>query len=149
MFRRFVRRLLLANRGRFFVILLALATGAAVAAALLNLQIDAKRRLTNEFRSFGPNVVIAHRDSSAVTEFLDESLFNQIPDHTESGEIAKAEFLYGIVDVIAEKGENSGSRVTAASRRVILTGYAHSYLRPKEVISRALAEAEEQYLGVS
>ena len=38
MFRRLLRRLLFANRGRLFVILLALSAGAAVSAALLNLQ---------------------------------------------------------------------------------------------------------------
>ena len=59
MFWRIIRRLLGANRGRLFVILLALGTGAAVTAALFNLQIDAKRRLTTEFRSFGANVIIA------------------------------------------------------------------------------------------
>ena len=48
MFWRIVRRQLTANRGRLFVVLLALATGAATTAALLNLQIDAKRRLTAE-----------------------------------------------------------------------------------------------------
>ena len=41
MFWRIVRRLLTANRGRLFVILLALGAGAVVTAALLNLQVDA------------------------------------------------------------------------------------------------------------
>ena len=52
MFWRIVRRLIAANRGRLIVILLALGAGAAVTAALLNLQIDAKKRLTTEFRVF-------------------------------------------------------------------------------------------------
>ncbi len=59
MFWRILRRLLGANRGRLFVMLLALGAGAAVTAALLNLQVDAKRRLTTEFRAFGANVVIS------------------------------------------------------------------------------------------
>src|SRR5579863_6736521 len=59
MFWRIVRRLIGANPGRLFVILLALGAGAAVTAALLNLQVDAKKRLTTEFRAFGPNVIIA------------------------------------------------------------------------------------------
>ncbi|MBA0087288.1 MAG: hypothetical protein HRJ53_20070, partial [Acidobacteria bacterium Pan2503] len=63
MFWRILRRLLAANRGRLFVMLLALGAGAAVTAALLNLQIDAKRRLTTEFRAFGPNVVVVPRGS--------------------------------------------------------------------------------------
>src|SRR5262249_26898677 len=64
MFWRIVRRLLFAHRGRLFVILLALVAGATITAALLNLQVDAKRRLTSEFRAFGPNVIIAPPRSS-------------------------------------------------------------------------------------
>ncbi|MGB8321712.1 MAG: hypothetical protein WCE52_02000 [Candidatus Acidiferrum sp.] len=44
MFWRIVRRLLTSNYSRLFVILLALGAGAAITSALLNLQIDAKRR---------------------------------------------------------------------------------------------------------
>ena len=58
MFWRIIRRLFGANPGRLFVMLLALGAGAAVTAALLNLQIDAKRRLTTEFRAFGANIVV-------------------------------------------------------------------------------------------
>ena len=65
MFRRIVRRLLFANRGRLFVILLALSAGAAVSAALLNLQADAKRRLTTEFRSFGANILVLPKSSGS------------------------------------------------------------------------------------
>src|SRR5947208_9557616 len=59
MFWRILRRLLGANRSRLFVMLLALGAGAAVTAALLNLQVDAKRRLTTEFRALGANIVVA------------------------------------------------------------------------------------------
>jgi len=65
MFRRILRRLLFANRGRLFVILLALSAGAAVSAALLNLQVDAKRRLTSEFRAFGANILVLPKSSAA------------------------------------------------------------------------------------
>src|SRR5690242_21184085 len=64
MFWRILRRLLGANRGRLFVMLQALGAGAAVTAALLNLQVDAKRRLTTEFRAFGANVVVLPKTSS-------------------------------------------------------------------------------------
>jgi len=84
MFWRIMRRLLAANRGRLFVILLALGTGAAITAALLNLQVDAKRRITSEFRAFGPNVIIAPRNkiSSVNATTLDENItrqFSEIP----------------------------------------------------------------------
>jgi ABC-type lipoprotein release transport system permease subunit len=103
MFWRIVRRLLGANRGRLFVILLALGAGAAVTAALLNLQVDAKRRLTSEFRAFGPNVIVTPQDaagSDAVAKTLDESLVQQVPTINEGNEVVSAGFLYVIVDAV-------------------------------------------------
>jgi putative ABC transport system permease protein len=80
MFWRIIRRIFASNRARLLVILLALGAGAAVTAALLNLQVDAKRRLTTEFRAFGPNVVIASRDtsSSGNTATLDEAITQRV-----------------------------------------------------------------------
>ncbi len=91
MFWRIVRRLLTANFGRLFLILLALGAGAAVTSALLNLQIDAKRRLTTEFRASGANVIVvpvisAKLDgdsdgeaSSAAPATLAEAFLSKIP----------------------------------------------------------------------
>src|ERR1700674_2562216 len=90
MFWRIIRRLFGANRGRLFVMLLALGAGAAVTAALLNLQVDAKRRLTTEFKAFGPNVVISPRNLSGSPEFLEDSLFGRIPNQNRIGSIPKA-----------------------------------------------------------
>lgn len=102
MFWRIIRRLLTANYGRLFVILLALGAGAAVTSALLNLQIDAKKRLTGEFRALGANVIAAPRANAAeqtngVT--LDESLLAQIPSQYESHTVPAVAFLYLIADV--------------------------------------------------
>jgi putative ABC transport system permease protein len=76
MFWRIERRLLSANRGRAFVILLALGAGAAVTASLLNLQVDAKRRITSEFRSFGANVILVPRgaESASAGATLDQKV---------------------------------------------------------------------------
>lgn len=82
MFLRIVRRLLGAHRGRLLMILLALGAGAAVTAALLNLQVDAKRRLTTEFRTFGANIVVAPKpDHSAglPAGTLPESVYESVP----------------------------------------------------------------------
>src|SRR5215470_14898738 len=81
MFWRVVRRLLTANYGRLFVILLALGAGAAITSSLLNLQIDAKRRLTTEFRVLGANVVVAPPDANpnAGRGTLDQGLLNEMP----------------------------------------------------------------------
>jgi putative ABC transport system permease protein len=75
MFWRIVRRLIAANRGRLIVILLALGAGATVTAALINLQVDAKHRLSSEFRAFGANVLIAPQKSdNGANETLDQSV---------------------------------------------------------------------------
>jgi putative ABC transport system permease protein len=102
MFWRIIRRLLESNRGRLFVILLALGAGAAVTAALLNLQVDAKRRLTTEFRTFGANVLITPRqaDSSASSgATLDESIRKQVSLFTSEGvRVGASSYLYLIAD---------------------------------------------------
>src|SRR5438128_4664264 len=100
MFWRIIRRLLGANRGRLFVMLLALGAGAAITAALLNLQIDAKRRLTTEFRAFGANIVIAPRDvPGAVSRTLAESARRQVPSDLEGQQVGVLSILYVAADV--------------------------------------------------
>src|SRR6202008_1484051 len=101
MFWRIIRRLLAANRGRLFVILLALVAGAAITAALLNLQVDAKRRLTSEFRAFGANVVVApdNYQSPQSPAFLIQSVADRVAAiRAQNGPVPYAVFLYGIVD---------------------------------------------------
>ncbi len=65
MFWRVLRRSVFADRGRLFVVLLALGAGAAITAALLNLQVDAKRRINTEFSIFGPSALIVPAGTSA------------------------------------------------------------------------------------
>lgn len=59
MFWRIWWRLLRGSRARLAVAFLAVASGATVCAALLNLQLDADRKLTREFRTLGANVVVS------------------------------------------------------------------------------------------
>ena len=59
MFLRILWKLLGASRGRLTVALIALTSGAAVCSALLNVNLDAERKLTQEFRTLGANVVVA------------------------------------------------------------------------------------------
>jgi putative ABC transport system permease protein len=116
MFWRIIRRLLGANRGRLFVMMLALGAGAAVTAALLNLQVDAKRRLTTEFRAFGPNVLIIPKGSSTTgSETLPESTANLIPVNLPSGRVAVSSTLYVVAGVSVPKSGKSLSAVVAGS----------------------------------
>jgi putative ABC transport system permease protein len=120
MFWRIERRLLSANRGRVVVILLALGAGAAVSAALLNLQIDAKRRITSEFRSFGANGIILPRgaDSASAGATLSQNVAeiaaNSIPNQLSS---ASAD-LYLIADVHNGSSESPDPVVVDGRERI-------------------------------
>jgi putative ABC transport system permease protein len=149
MFWRITRRMLGAHRGRLFVVLLALGAGAAVTAALLNLQVDAKLRLTTEFRTFGPNVIISPRNVGDTPTVFSETLFTRIPDRTLSGEIAAAEFLYGVVDVSASRPDHGHPDRASASTRAVLVGYAHSDVAPQRVVPPALIDAERNWKYVN
>jgi putative ABC transport system permease protein len=96
MFWRIIRRLFGANPGRLFVMLLALGAGATVTAALLNLQVDAKNRLTSEFRVFGANVLLVPRDAGGPRgqATLDEAILSEIPHLWEGGTVRAVPFLY-------------------------------------------------------
>ena len=59
MFSRIVWKMLRGGKGRIFVALLAITSGAAVTSALLNVQFDMQRKLAEEFRTLGANLVVA------------------------------------------------------------------------------------------
>ena len=114
MFWRIVRRLLGANRSRLFVVLLALGAGAAVTAALLNLQVDAKRRLTTEFRAFGPNVlIVAKGASSSSSETLPQSIIHSVPAAVPGGRVTALSALYLVASVSVPPSGKSASAVVA------------------------------------
>jgi len=128
MFWRIVRRLLTANYNRLLVILLALGAGAAVSSALINLQIDAQRRLTREFRTLGANVVIAPHtttDADANGTTLDETLLGRIPAEYEAKSIPAAAFLYVIGEVAKGDTVHFEPAVIAGT-----AGYGLTELRP-------------------
>jgi putative ABC transport system permease protein len=105
MFWRLLLQLLRGSRGRLAVALLALASGAAVISALLNLDLDMERKLTQEFRSLGANVVIAPRrtpgvaDSAAMSgALMDQSEVLGAVENLHSPEVvAAAPMLYVVV----------------------------------------------------
>src|SRR4029077_7613177 len=106
MFWRIVRRLITANYGRLFVILLALGAGAAITSALLNLQINAKRRLTMEFRALGANVIVAPRDANANSGggTLEQNLVSELQTENSGKPVPAVAFLY-VIGEVAKAGE--------------------------------------------
>lgn len=115
MFWRIERRLLTTNYGRLFVILLALGAGAAVTSALLNLQMDAKRRLTTEFRALGANVIVTPNEPGGEGQgaaTLDEEVIKQLPLEYEGRAVPAVGFLYVIGE--AAKGDGQFEPVVIA-----------------------------------
>jgi putative ABC transport system permease protein len=118
MFWRIVRRLFAAQRGRLLVILLALGASAALTAALLNLQVDARDRLTKEFRVFGANIVVAPCDtksSSAGVVTLDESIVDKVRQSLPPRASADS-YLYLVASVSAASSAQPVNAVIAGKR---------------------------------
>jgi hypothetical protein len=93
MFGRLLWRLLRGNRGRLAVALVAMASGAAVISALFNMQFDVQRKMTQEFRTLGANVVIAPAKSFGDGATLDRNLLNTV-EMVAGADVAKAPYLY-------------------------------------------------------
>src|ERR1700724_3853586 len=118
MFWRIVRRLFAAQRGRLLVILLALGASAALTAALLNLQVDARDRLTKEFRVFGANIIVAPRDtkSSGVGVVpLDESIVEKVRQSLPPRAFAES-YLYLVASVSSANAGEAVNAVIAGKR---------------------------------
>jgi putative ABC transport system permease protein len=93
MFWRILWRLLYASRGRLALAVIAVASGAAVCAALLNLDLDASDKLTREFRVLGANVVVSAAQSGGAAT-MDAGEINQIEQLRLPDLVAAAPYLY-------------------------------------------------------
>jgi len=136
MFWRIVRRLFAAQRGRLLVILLALGAGAALTAALLNIQVDARSRLTKEFRAFGTNVIVAPRDagdSSTPAALLNEALVSQVREFHAPPQSSASSNLYVVADVSSKTSINAIKVVVAGRRSEFGDGTIRLSLRGQSV----------------
>jgi len=111
MFWRVLWKLLRASRGRLAVALVALASGAAVCSALLNLQLDAERKLTREFRVLGANVVVSPPRGAATGEtepaLVDQGVMKQISATRGAQVVAAAPYLFVVSRAPTANGEQS------------------------------------------
>jgi putative ABC transport system permease protein len=130
MFWRILGQLFSASRGRLAVALLALASGAAVTTALINLNLDAERKVSGEFRTLGANVLILPRSTEAhagnvtaqhtqpdtgqllAEPLLPESLLTRMGPLSEGNRIVVAPYLYVV----------AGATGTGTEGRVIVAG---------------------------
>lgn len=131
MFWRIVGRLLTANYARLLVILIALGAGAAITSALLNLQMDARQRLTTEFRALGANVIVAPRPagSGQGSATLDANVLARLPAEFDGRRVPTVGFLY----LIGEAGKSGAPHL----QRAVLAGIQGAGLpqvRPGKVL---------------
>jgi putative ABC transport system permease protein len=94
MFLRILWKLLGASVGRLALALVALSSGAAICSALLNVNLDAGRKLTQEFRTLGANVVIAPPSANGDAALADAKVIDRITGLNISQIVAAAPYLY-------------------------------------------------------
>jgi len=95
MFWRILRQLLSASRGRLGVALLALVSGAAVSSALLGIYLDAESKLTREFRTLGPNLIVSPPPVAGSEPALtDDAVMDRIEAQRDASVVGAAPFLY-------------------------------------------------------
>lgn len=108
MFWRLLWQLLRASRGRLVVALVALASGAAVCSALINLQLDAEQKLTREFRALGANVVVSPpRAGDSEPLLMDESVMERIYVLRDPRVVDAAPYLYIVARAPVAGGEQN------------------------------------------
>src|ERR1700739_679285 len=113
MFWRILWRLLYASRSRLALAVLAVASGAAVCATLLNLDLDATDKLTREFRVLGANVVISPAQHSDTAVTMDARATQQIEELRLAEVVGIAPYLY--LSSEAHAGANSTGVIVAGT----------------------------------
>src|SRR6202521_1728531 len=94
MFWRIFSRLLWASRGRLALALLAVASGATVCAALVNLDLDAGEKFTREFRALGGNVIVSPAFAQDAAPAMDAEVMARIAALHAPEVVAAAPYVY-------------------------------------------------------
>jgi len=116
MFLRILWKLLGASRGRLLLALVALSSGAAVCSALLNVDLDAGRKLTQEFRTLGANIVIAPPSSGGDAAVADAGVMDRIAGLHIPQIVAAAPYLYVAADSGTQPVILAGTRFDQVSK---------------------------------
>jgi putative ABC transport system permease protein len=134
MFWRMWRRSLTIKRPQAALAIASVLVGAAVASMLLNLYGDVRRKMTQEFRAYGPNVVVAPAESAktsggagseAVAGLMDETAAARLDSLLARAPGARAvPVLYFVAEI---KSANPNSRLP--SQNVVVAGTDVTRLR--------------------
>lgn len=114
MFFRLIKRSLWQRKSRVVVALGALTVAATLTAALLNLYLDAQRKVHSEFRLYGPNLMFTPR-AAAGPELLDAALAHQL-EQGPGRLTAVVPYLYAVVELDAESVVLAGTWVDSFAR---------------------------------
>jgi putative ABC transport system permease protein len=118
MFGRILWKLLRSNRGRLAVALIAVVSGAAVVSALLTVEFDLSRKLTEEFNLLGPNVLVAPKSGAqfalgaGAPSLMDQKFVDAAFGRTKTNDVVGAVPLLYIV------GRVDGAPVVVAGTRL-------------------------------
>lgn len=113
MFWRILWRLLYASRGRLALALIAVTSGAAVSAALLNLDLDATDKFTREFRVFGANVVVSAAQTGDAAGTIDAGEIERIQQLPSPQIVGIAPYLY--LSAEAQAGKNKAAAIVTGT----------------------------------
>lgn len=116
MFARLVQRSLWQRKSRALVALGALTVASTLAAALLNLYLDAQRKIRSEFRLYGANLMVTPRapGTAAAPQLLDAELARELDrDLVPDRLAAVAPYLYAVVEAHGESVVLAGTRLDA------------------------------------
>ncbi len=122
MFWRIWWQLLRRSRARLAVAFVAIASGATVCAALVNLQLDADRKLTREFRTLGANLIVSARGGGTATAgeamLMDGGVPGRIAKVANSPGVVAVPFLY-LTALVQKAGETEASARGNAIRAIV------------------------------
>ena len=113
MFTRLLWQMIRGNRGRLVVALIAIASGAAVISTLLNLEFDARKKVTQEFRSLGANVVISGYGTGEAALLNEASIESMLQTQSPKGTLA-APYLYIVARTKSQSVVLAGTRLDLA-----------------------------------
>lgn len=121
MFWRILRQMVRAGRARLALALVAVAGGAAVCTALLNIHFDAERKLAHEFAALGPNVVLSPKrgaDVDGEAPLAEQSALEVISRNAGLDEAGVLPFLYFVGRVGGRAVMVAGTSLAAATQNL-------------------------------
>ena len=123
MFWRILYQLMRVSRTRLLLALAAVVSGAAVSSALLNIHFDAERKLTQEFTSLGPNLVVSAKSPAGsgngdAAPLAAESALDVVSQNAGANASRAIPFLYFVAHANGRAVIVAGTTLSEASQNL-------------------------------